>query len=73
MGTGDSHAPTTPGAGRLGRLTVFRLYYSNILHLIIKREDPSTHYVIKLMWENPSIIQIFYIRLSNGKTLQRTM
>ena len=25
MGTGESHAPTTPGAGRVGRLTVFRL------------------------------------------------
>ena len=53
MGTGESHAPTTPGAGRVGRLTVFRLLFKFYIRFT-KREDPSTQYIIQLMWENPS-------------------
>ena len=83
MGTGESHAPTTPGAGRVGRLTVFRLLFKIFYVRFIKREDPSTPYVIQLiMWENPStyycswsllMLQKVFEIATCGKALQRTI
>ena len=81
MGTGESHAPTTPGAGRVGRLTVFRLLFKLFPFDLSQRDDPSTHYVVQLiMWENPStyywslltLPEVFEIATC-GKTLQRTI